>query len=283
MQPLMLTPDNYYSREANTAYMSASQMKTFMTCEAAALAELRGEWERETSTALLVGSYVDAYFSDELKQFKEQHPEIFLKNGDLKSDYRNAENIIQRIERDPLFMAMLSGQKQIICTGSIVGVPFKCKLDCLLSEHDCEWIANDFPGMAPFLAYQSSAIVDMKIMKDFKAIWQPGIGRISFIEAWRYDMQLAIYQEIKGGRLPCFIAGATKEPEPNIDVFYFQQADLDAVMREVEELAPRYAAIKAGRIEPVPCGQCNYCRTKKVLERPVDYKLDSEVYGNENS
>ena len=277
MEPLILTPDNYYSKEANIAYMSASQMKAFMACESAALAELFGERTREISTALLVGSYIDAYFSGELSQFKMLYPQIFTKNGELKSDYRNADKIIQRIERDPLFMAMLSGQKQVVCTGSIAGIPFKCKIDCLLSESDCDWIAEDYPGVAPFMAYQNGAIIDMKVMKDFRSIWMPGIGRVSFVEAWRYDMQLAIYQEIAGGRLPCFIAGATKEPEPDIEVFYFQQADLDDVMREVEELAPRFAAIKTGRIEPVPCGQCDYCRARKTLERPADYKLNLEA------
>lgn len=34
-----LTKDNYFSPEANAAYMSASQYKAFCRCEAAALAE----------------------------------------------------------------------------------------------------------------------------------------------------------------------------------------------------------------------------------------------------
>ena len=40
---MKLTHENYYSPEANQAYMSVSQFKAFDRCEAAALAELRGE------------------------------------------------------------------------------------------------------------------------------------------------------------------------------------------------------------------------------------------------
>ena len=46
--------------------------------EAAALAELKGEYHPPSSTALLVGGYIDAWFSGELPLYQAQHPEIFL-------------------------------------------------------------------------------------------------------------------------------------------------------------------------------------------------------------
>ena len=58
----MLTSENYYSPESNQGYMSASQFKSFLDCEARTLAELHGEYHRPSTEALLVGSYVDAYF-----------------------------------------------------------------------------------------------------------------------------------------------------------------------------------------------------------------------------
>ena len=57
---MILTNENYYSPESNMEYMSVSQYKQFKRCEAATMAELRGEWQQPKSTALLVGSYVDA-------------------------------------------------------------------------------------------------------------------------------------------------------------------------------------------------------------------------------
>ena len=53
--------------------MSTSQLR-FLQCEALAYAELNGLYERETTTALLVGGYVDAYFSNTLGQYVAEHP-----------------------------------------------------------------------------------------------------------------------------------------------------------------------------------------------------------------
>ena len=54
-----LTSENYFSPENELFYMGSSQFKNFQKCEASALAELRGEYEREITDVLLVGSYVD--------------------------------------------------------------------------------------------------------------------------------------------------------------------------------------------------------------------------------
>lgn len=77
---MILTPENYYSPEANFEYMSVSQFKDFsgtygqVGCEARAMAKLRGEYQEEKTTALLVGSYVDSYFEgpESLERFKSE-------------------------------------------------------------------------------------------------------------------------------------------------------------------------------------------------------------------
>ncbi|MFA5307187.1 MAG: PD-(D/E)XK nuclease-like domain-containing protein, partial [Candidatus Babeliales bacterium] len=61
-----LTVENYFSQDANSYYMSASQVKSFLACEAMALAEIKGEYAREKTTSLLVGSYVDAHYEKTL-------------------------------------------------------------------------------------------------------------------------------------------------------------------------------------------------------------------------
>ena len=111
-----MTLDNtiYYTPEANAEYMSCSQFKAFLHCEAAAMAELTGENRREDTTALLTGSYVDAFYEGTLDQFREQHPELFKKDGTLKAEYQTAESAIERTEADPLFTEYMSGEKQRI-------------------------------------------------------------------------------------------------------------------------------------------------------------------------
>ena len=51
---------NYFSQNITAKYWSVSQFKTFNRCEALGLAESQGEYVREESDALLIGSYVDA-------------------------------------------------------------------------------------------------------------------------------------------------------------------------------------------------------------------------------
>ncbi len=242
---MMITNENYFSPENQMKYMGASQFKAFDDCEARALAELKGEYEREVTNSLLIGSYVDAHFEKTLDIFRARHPEIFTRNGDLKADFKRAEYIIERIERDPLFMEFMSGQKQVIKTGEICGVPFKIKID---SYH---------PG---------KMIVDLKIMKDMEPIWKEEKGRINFAEAWGYDIQGAIYQAIEGNHLPFYLAVATKEVEPDIEIIEIPQHYLDAALEYVKQKVMRLQAIKEGDIEPARCEKCNYCRRTKVLE-----------------
>ena len=69
---LTLNNENYYSIKANEDYWSVSQFKAFDKCEAAGLAEAMGEYTREETDALLIGSYVDAVLAggpEETRQF----------------------------------------------------------------------------------------------------------------------------------------------------------------------------------------------------------------------
>lgn len=238
---MILTHENYFSKEANMEYMSVSQFKAFEECEAAALAEVRGEYKREKTTALLVGSYVDAHFEGTLDIFKAQNPEIFMKNGSLKAEYRRAEDIINRIENDQHFIAMLSGEKQVIRTGVIDGVPIKIKIDAY------------FPG---------EKMVDLKIMKDFAPIWKDG-QKMPWFAAWGYDLQGAVYQAIEGNHLPFFLAAATKEAVTDIQGLHIPQEYLDERLEYFRGMLPRYIAIKRGDIQPERCEHCDYCKATK--------------------
>jgi hypothetical protein len=230
--------------------MSASQYKSFCSCEAGALAEIDGDHIRDKTVALLVGSYVDSHFSKGLDLFKAQNPEIFLKGKpELKADYKHANYIIERIERDPMFMKYISGESQVVRTGSIQGVPFKIMMD---SYH---------PG---------KAIVDLKVVCDFGRIWRDGL-RLSFIEYWGYDTAAAIYQFIEGNNLPFFIAAATKEKEPDLAIISIPQERLDYCMDQVKQNVRRFADLKNGIGVPNRCERCDYCKSTKVIENIIDY------------
>lgn len=247
----MLTNENYFSQENQIKYMGVSQFKAFEKCPASALAEVRGEFEREKTTALLVGSYVDAHFEGTLDVFRGQNPQIFKRDGSLKSEYIKAEEIINRVERDELFMKYMSGEKQVIMTGEIEGVPVKIKID----------------------SYHTDKIVDLKIMKDFEPIYKPEQGRMSWVEAWEYDLQGAVYQEIvrqnTGKILPFFLAAATKEKEPDLTVIQIPQELLDFELDRFKSMVQLFDGIKKGIFEPERCEHCDYCKSTKVLTAPV--------------
>ena len=117
---------------------------------------------------MMVGSYIDAYFTEDLDRFIGEHPEIIstrgATKGELKSDFKQAEEIIDRLMNDRFFMSHMEGIPQQIYTGEIAGVPFKAKLDFL----------------------QKDKIVDLKIVRDFEDIWSVEDGRrVSWIQIGR--------------------------------------------------------------------------------------------------
>ena len=269
----IVTAENYFSPEIQMAYMGASQFKAFDRCEAAALAELLGDYTPPSSTALLVGSYVDAYFSGSLPLYQAQHPELFKRDGNLKAEYVHAQDIIARMESDELYTLLMSGQKQIIRTGEIAGVPFKIKIDSLLDADTCRTVERKFPNTSSVFAFCDGAIVDQKVMRDMADVWsEEERRRVPFVEAWGYDFQGAIYQAVEGHMLPFILAVGTKEASPDLAALYISDADLSAKLAEVEDRAPRYQAIKEGREQPRRCEHCDYCKATRKLTAIRNYK-----------
>lgn len=271
---MILTTENYYSREANMEYMSVSQFKRFSSCPAAALAELRGEYAPAASPAMLVGGYVDAWFSGELPLFQAQHPEIFRRDGTLKSEYCKAQDIIARMEADELFSLLMSGAKQVIVTGEIAGVPFKGKVDSLLDAAACREIVRRFPETEAVLgALPRGVIVDQKVMRDLGPVWSQEEGRkLPFVEAYGYDLQGAVYRALEGHNLPVVLAVGTKENEPDLASLSISDADLTSALYQVEDRAPYYQKIKLGEIKPRRCERCDYCRRTRKLTSILDYR-----------
>lgn len=236
MQSRNLTADNYYSPEQNSKYFSVSQYKDFMKCEAMAMAKLSGAYQQPITKALLVGSFVDSYFEGTLDTFIKSNPAIFTRKNELRSEFRKANEIIARIQDDPLFMRFMSGDKQKILTFSMFGADWKMKMDSYLED---------------------ICITDLKVVMNFRTL-----------PLWRYDLQGAIYQkgvEIATGQaLPFYLAVATKERVVDLDIFQVPQSTLDMALNEVAENISRFREVKAGFEPPRYCGRCDYCKSVKA-------------------
>lgn len=250
---------NYFSPEATSKYWSVSQFKTFNRCEARGLAESMGVYVREESDALLIGSYVDAYFSEELPEFIEEHrSQMFNKRtGELLAKFQHADEIIETVTKQPLMLDYLTnGEKQVVETAELFGLPWKIKMD----------------------VYNGERIVDLKVVKDFADIYDPGYGRRSWIEYWGYDVQGAVYQKVvetvTGKKLPFYLAAVTKEKVPDVKVIEIPQHILDAALGMVEAKIERFDLIKTGQVEPIRCESCDYCKMTKVLRSPEVYEIE---------
>lgn len=246
---MKLTQENYYQQ---SQYMSASQFKSFLNCEAAALAEAELDYYREPSSALIQGQYVDAYFTGNVEEFRGMHPELFKKDGELKATYSVCESAIERIERDPVAMQYLDGKKQVIVTGEIEGVPCKGKLDVLGSDR----------------------IVDLKCMRDFEPRYKNG-EKLDFIRYWGYDIQAYFYTELVKQQyveqLPYYILAVTKEASPDLLLVEIPDWLINSAGEVVRHYINRFDAIKKHEIQPKRCGRCAYCKETKKLTGPMPY------------
>ena len=242
-----LTESNYYSNEADLHYMSVSQYKSFRNCEAKTLASLNGKYKEDSSDDLLFGSYVDSAIEGTLEQFKAENPQIFKNNGEPYAKFVKAEELVQLIKKNKKFMEFLSGEKQVILTFNLFDVDWKIKMDSFVRD---------------------ICITDLKTARNTEGIVK-----------WRYDIQGAIYQ--KGvelndlGKLPFYLAVATKEDIPDLNIFQIPQSTLDLALMEVEENLPHIMEVKSGKIAPTRCEKCDYCkRTRKTTIRNYNELLE---------
>jgi len=256
---MTLTNSNYHTLEANQDYWSVSQFKTFNRCEAAGLATVTGEYVREETDALLIGSYVDAYFSGEMEEFlKLEGDKVYQKNGKRYKKFDDADKMIDRVEADPLMLEYLKGEKQVIMSAELFDVPWKIKID----------------------VHGGNRIVDFKTVRDFEPIFDKTYGHRSWIEYWGYDIQGAVYQRIEqivNGRtepLPFYLVAVTKEKVPDIAVVQIPQHILDAALGLVEAKIERFDMIKHGEVEPKRCEHCDWCKQSKRLTVPEIYEIE---------
>lgn len=257
-----LNKDNYYSNEADKHYMSVSQYKSFLKCEMSTLAKIQGKFEEPKSEALLLGSYVHSWLDGTIEQFKEENPTIFSSKGatkgQLKSQYQNADEMIRALEDDPFIMMALQGEKEVIMTGELFEVPWKIRMD----------VYNP----------QQGRFADLKTVKAIREkIWHEEHGYCSFVEAYGYITQLAVYSEIErqyrgGGEwLESYIVAVSKESIPDKAIITIDQERLQYELEEVYSKMERIVALKSGEVEPKRCEKCEYCRRTKKITSVTHY------------
>lgn len=253
---MKLTNDNYFSPEANLIYMSTSQFKSFSSCQAKALAELKCEWKVDKN-CFKEGHFFEACVTNKIESFIAENPDMISSRGEtkgeIKSNYNKVINSANAFKSQKLFTDSIKKcEEQVILTGEIGGIKFK--------------------GCIDFLNPETLEGFDTKCMKDFNKIYsEEDKMRVSWYFAYGYNLQMAIYQElirqnygIVGNQ---HLLAVTKEEIPNVQAVKFSDEILQNAVDIIEHYAPIYDKIKRGEIEPERCEKCDYCKSTKVLTK----------------
>ena len=251
-----INEDNYFSKEICQVYTGSTEIKDFLKCEACALAKLNGDFKEEKSKAMMVSSYIDEAVSGTLDKFKEENSEIFTKQGELKADYKIADEVLKQVYEDPMFLKYINGEHQVIMTGEISGVPVKIKIDSF---------------------HKDKCIVDLKAMANLELIWNDKTHlKENFINAYDYVLQGALYQEIvrqnTGKVLPFIIAVCTKQKYSRRALLQIPQEELDLKLEFLKQYLPHLQSVKQGNEEPSHCGECDYCISKEKVSQIYYYQ-----------
>jgi hypothetical protein len=254
-----LNHKNYYSLGMDRKYMSVSLFKKFDNCEADAMAYLNGEYVDFPNAAMLVGSYVHAAFESEkaYQKFIDKHNSaIFKKNGSKYADYEQADAMIKALKQDKFAMFAMEGEKEQIYTANVFGVDWKMKVDSIHHER--------------------KLFTDLKTTSDLhKRYWSDKYNSwVSFVEKWDYLLQVAMYRKIievnTGEIYTPYIVAVSKEKIPNKAVIYFDESRFDFEYEYVQMKLERIMQVKNGEAEPVACGKCDYCKSTKKLNAPIE-------------
>lgn len=300
----VLTDENYYSREADMAYMSCSQFQGFAECEAKALAKLQGRWTDEEKEAFLVGNYFHSYFEspEAHKKFCDDHFDSIFKTKDVTikratkdrpaiketvitgkyAPYEMADKMIRCAESDPVIKRFIDmdGNCEQFMTGEVFGFPWRMKMDKYMP--------------------QSRMIIDYKTVANIRETkYDPEKGgRVTFVEGYGYIFRAAVYSMIEcqnvTGETFSTLYNRLKSDElslPNFVLICISKQDYpdkelvrlnhkQAYIYELEAMKDRlyrYQSIKEGRAMPKRCGLCDYCRaTKKITGIKPYYELNPE-------
>lgn len=260
---MKLTKSNYYSHDTDFQYMSFSVFEDFEKCEAATLAKLKGDWEPTSNPEpLLVGNYVHSYFEspEAHQEFVEANKSEMIStrgktNGQLKSSYKVADDMIKTLSEDDFFnYVYMPGKKEVIVTGELFGRQWKGKIDslCLDRGYFC----------------------DLKTVDDFhKGHWNPVLRqKTNFVEDRGYHMQMAIYQELikQTFGIDCqpYIFGVSKQPIPDKIAISFDgdgQFLMQSALEKIKADQDHFWRVLMGEEPPKACGKCEYCRQGKQL------------------
>jgi len=303
-----LTAENYYSKEAGLRYWSNSRFGAYAKCPARQYAIETGAFTPEDRKAHFDGGqYAHALFLEPHRraEFDARFPKIrktYSPEEQLSVDewLELAEKTGAKVPGKRPSRAKI--MDAIIATGKVDEVPepidgFSSEYKWIgtaleafhrqttirdiveRGEHEkiliftlggVEWkamIDNDRPEDAQF--------DDLKFMKDFKDVWDKSLRKyVAWWERYNYPRQSAVYQvacdqNLEGARRTPNIFGFSKEEITDVQWIQFSdQKILDLEIEFIEQSLPRFIEWSSGEEEAPRCGECDFCRSSKIVTFP---------------
>ena len=246
--------------------MSVSQFKSFCPayggCEAKAIAVLDGEWEDKEKSAFIQGHYVHSWNQGTLEKFKANNPDLYSSRGktagQLKAEYKVCNAMIEMLESDPICMKALDGQKEVIFTADLFGIPWKIMID------------SYNPQFKTFTDLKAIKAMDDKFWNNDSQSYE------NFMQHYGYVLQIAAYAEIErkangreeGDWFVPHIVAVTKQDPPDHELIFFDYYFIQKGLAVIERHIDRVKTVKNREVTPNRCEKCEYCRaTKKVRPR----------------
>ncbi len=269
-----ITTENYYSKEANAAYLGSTQVKRHMECPASWNAERNGDYTPAKPTAFLAGGYVDTKYltpwdfeswcedpenAGIWKKGRKDKPEMLKSFLDLDRLVEVLEDFYP-LDRLAEFNDI---DRQAIYIGKIVGVPIKIRLD--------------------LINHTELVITDLKTTKDYDPIWDPELkAKVTATEKYNYWLQMAIYREIvrqnTGKTYACEILYINKTGVPHPKTVVFEDAPGWQQRYEYElaqasgSLVQMWSGTSFKPCKKTTCGYCQgqYLKARQLSREPAE-------------
>jgi len=194
--------------------------------------------------------YKKSIKKDDLISIAEEN-KISIPTGDLLSKFAIGNQMIERVEKDPLFNHLWQGESEVIIVEEMFGVTWKARIDLLNVE--------------------KGYFIDLKTSQQLnKRFWNKRYsGWVSFVEEYGYTIQMAMYEKMLekkyGKPFKGIIYAVSKQTPSDIGAIKVEQRKLEFELEFVEAQIEHVMKVKNGEEKPVMCGQCDYCREKKQL------------------
>lgn len=240
-----LTAENYHSPEARARWLSSSDIKKAMRCEASWIGD---EPEDEAKPAFVFGHLFEALVCRDYYNNPAVYSSRGPTKGQLKAEYSAAVDMARAVRRSPFLSGIIDrSKKQVVMTGNICGLPIRMMCD-LLDTDGSIW---DIKSAKSFLPEYDS---DMCLRLDWWAYWH-------------YPVQMWIYREIaRQNGIAAPHVGLISAAKDNLDVqaIEFGHETMEAAEADAKFTLDSITAILRGE-EPHMCGACKWCTSQKVI------------------